>query len=151
MGLAFCTAANAREFDDEIFEGRGFENGESKDGSAEVAGAASGVVSVKDHGEGFKNEVADGEGSHFERDHEEEENAGIRCNKAEGGEDAEESGRSSDHLSGGGVAVEEPGEEVEEGVEKCAGGSAEKVKDKVCTAGHPAFEVRSEEEEADAV
>ena len=63
--------ADLGEFDHGVFEGWRFEDCEAKDCSAEVAGAATGIMPIKDDGTAFVDEVDDAEGAHLKRDHKE--------------------------------------------------------------------------------
>ncbi len=106
---------------------------------------------VKEDGAGFIEKVDEAEGPHLKGDDEEEQDASIRRDEVEGGEDAEESSGGSDHGDAGVISFKESGNEVEKGVEEGSGDSTEEVEAEINSTAHPAFDVRPEEEEADEV
>ncbi len=157
LGLSFSLAGRGGwspdlgEFYHALPEWGPLQDEEAEDGTTKVTGAPSGIVPIKEDGEGLIDKVADAEGPHLNRDDEEEEDAGLGCDEVEGGEDAEDTRRGADHWDLGGVALKEAGDEEEDGVEKGTGHTAEKVEDEEDAGAHPALDVRAEEKEADPI
>lgn len=139
------------EADDEVLECGNLKNGEAEESAAKVSGTATGVVPVEDDAEGFDCEIDKGQGSHPHWDDKEKKDPCFRCNKVKGGENSEQSCRSSNHGKPRDVAIEEAGHEEEEDVEESACDSTKKVESEVGPTGHPSFDVGSKEKETDAV
>ena len=116
-----------------------------------MSGGSTGIVHDEDDFHSLINEEGDPQSAHFHGDDEEEKDPGIRGDVVEGGEDAEDSGRGSDHSGIGPVDLEDAGNKKEEGKKEGACQSAQEVKYEKGAAAHPSLDMRTEEENPDAV